>query len=546
MAYQMNKDTKILLGLLAVVLLCSAKLFKDYLYRNRYIEGMTLVSQESSDQLRRPSTGSFNADIMFTVTLGVELPTTGSLSVAWTGAMAGDVVFPTAKSNYTATASGYTIPPPPSDASASQATFGSSTVKIPSGTQIKITIKGVTIYSKSTTDTTKINITISAGNDTNSGIVVNILPFVSTGQAAGASTYTASTSASVSDIQNAISGINTRLAVTGENAPQAREVTSLTNARSALIALLASTYGTIKEAGQVFESGALYEAQKTAIDFITKEKARATSNATALSSDNLNKRRMAQINTYYTRNYEANTDVMKNVIYVSIALIILAVLRKKELIPGSISTLGVIFILTMGGIIIGKQIFDIMRRNDHDFDKYDWEFNESQMNQQKLIQPAPGTTSLSDIYGPCYGASCCDVGTAWNNDMKKCIPSANVVSGTAMWTAPPPGSTAGSLTIKLKVLTALVASDTITVSLPAGLFKGAPVLTSHTQLTGTILSTTSNTLTVSSSGIGANAAVNDIIITGMSVNDSSSSLTKQLKVSTSKDTTEIAINIFNM
>ena len=58
MAYQMNKDTKILLVLLAVVVLCSAKLLKDYLYRNQYIEGMTVVSQESSVQLRRPTTGS--------------------------------------------------------------------------------------------------------------------------------------------------------------------------------------------------------------------------------------------------------------------------------------------------------------------------------------------------------------------------------------------------------------------------------------------------------------------------------------------------------
>jgi len=548
MAYQMNKDTKILLVLLAVVLLCSAKLFKDYLYRNRYIEGMTLVSQESSVQLRRPDTAgsSVNADIMFTLTLGGELPTTaGTLSVAWTGTGAGDVTFPTTAGNYTATASGYTIAPPTS-ASASPVTFGAVSPKIPSGTQIKITIKGVTIYSKSTTDITKINVTVSAGSDTTSGIAVSILPFVSTGQAAGASTYTASASASVSEIQETIKSINERINAIGTDPAGAKEVANLQKASSALIALLASTYGTIKEAGQVFESGALYEAQKTAIDFISKEKTRAASNAAALSDDNINKRRMAQINTYYTRNYEANTEVMKNVIYISVALIILAVLRKKELIPGSISTLGVIFILTMGGIVIGKQIFDIMRRNDHDFDKYDWEFNENQMNQQKLVQTASDPTSLSGLYGPCYGSSCCDVGTTWNDDVRKCITSANIVSGTAAWTAPTPGSTTGSLTIKLNVLTALVGSDTITITLPSGLFKGSPALATHSQLTGTTLSTTSNTLTVTSPGIDAKATVKDIVITGLSVNDSSSSLTKQLKVKTSKDTNDVAINIFNM
>ena len=368
MAYQLNKDTKILLVLLAVVVLCSAKLFKDYLYRNRYIEGMTAVSQESSVQLRRPTSGATTADIICTVSLGADLPTTSALSIAWTGtaAAAGDVVLPTAGASYTATATGYTIPSPSASVSGTTATFGSSTTKIPSGTNITVTVKGVSINSKATSDVDTINFTITAGSDTTGAIAVSILPYVSTGQTAGASTYTASTSATVSEIQDAIASINTRLSQPGVVDP---EITNLTKARSALIALLASTYGTIKEAGQVFESGALYEAQKTAIDFISKEKARAASNADALSSDNLNKRRMAQINTYYTRNYEANTDVMKNVIYVSIALIVLAVLRKKELIPGSISTLGVIFILTMGGIIIGGQVFDIMRRNDSDFDK---------------------------------------------------------------------------------------------------------------------------------------------------------------------------------
>jgi hypothetical protein len=61
----------------------------------------------------------------------------------------------------------------------------------------------------------------------------------------------------------------------------------------------------------------------------------------------------------------------------------MAILRNKELIPTSISTLGVIFILTLGGIVIGGQVFDIIRRNDHDFDKYDWAFNEDELNKNE-------------------------------------------------------------------------------------------------------------------------------------------------------------------
>lgn len=447
MAYQFDKDTKILLALLAVVVLCSGKLLKDYLYRNRYIEGMTAVSQESSVQLRRPNTGATTADIIFTVSLGADLPLTGSkLTISWTGAAAtaGDVVLPNTGASYTATASGYTIPSPTATVSTSPATFGYPNKPVPRGTNVVVTVKGVTINSKTTSDVDTIDFTIAAGTADTTTIVVKILPYLSTGQAPGASTFTASTSASVAEIQGAIASINARLAPGVSPAPDTNEVNNLTKARSALIALLASTYGTIKEAGQVFESGALYEAQKTAIDFITKEKARATSNAAALTGDNLNKRRMAQINTYYTQNYEANTEVMKNVIYISVALIILAVLRKKELIPGSISTLGVIFILTMGGIVVGGQVFDIMRRNDQDFDKYDWNFNEDQLNQQKLIQQETGITNLSDMSAQCYGPSCCATGTVWDETLKKCVTAPAAATGATGATTGATGAPAAS------------------------------------------------------------------------------------------------------
>lgn len=537
MAYQLNKDTKILLVLLAIVVLCSAKLFKDYLYRNRYVEGLTLVSQESSVQLRRPQSGSITANITFTVSLARELTTSQTLSIAW-GAPPTGVTLPTPAGNYTATASGYTIPSPTSAVSASPATFGSPNKNVPSGTNITIGVSGVTIAadtSKTTVD--EITFTIAAGGDTATIIKkVSILPYIAT----GASTYTASSGSTVSEIQDAIKGINDRLdalKIIPSTSATISETANLIKVRTAMISLLASTYGTIKEAGQVFESGALYEAQKTAIEFIKNEKARASSNAAALSGDNLNKRRMAQINTYYTRNYEANTNVMKNVIYVSIALIILAVLRKKELIPGSISTLGVIFILTMGGIVIGGQVFDIMRRNDSDFDKYDWNFNEDQMNKQKLIQSESSLSDLGIGGAPCYGASCCDVGTVWDEASSRCIPGMRI-TGSSKWVSP-------TLTVTLTTGVNLVSGDTITVNLPPGLFSNA-VSGTDAAATGSSLSHTAPKtddkyiLTVGASGITAGSIT--ITITGLALNDSAKfSSTKIVTAFTSKESNPSAL-----
>jgi hypothetical protein len=533
MAYQLNKDTKILLALLAIVVLCSAKLFKDYLYRNRYVEGLTLVSQQSSDQLRRPQSGSITANITFTVKLAKE-STAQTLSIAWTAPPTG-VTLPTVAANFKASASGYTIASPSSAVSASPAMFTSPTTNVPSGTNIDIDVSGVTIASDSTTDPANLTFTITAGVDAAAITqTIKILPFVSTGQTAGASTYTASTGSTVAEIQAAISGINARLdalKILPSTSATISETANLIKVRTAMISLLASTYGTIKEAGQVFESGALYEAQKTAIEFIKNEKARAISNANALSGDNLNKRRMAQINTYYTRNYEANTDVMKNVIYVSVALIILAVLRKKELIPGSISTLGVIFILTMGGIVIGGQVFDIMRRNDSDFDKYDWNFNEDQMNKQKLIQSESSLSDLGISGAPCYGASCCSVGTVWDPASSTCLPGARI-TGSASWAS-------STLTVRLTTGVNLVSGDIITVNLPPGLFSkavsGTDAAAAGTSLTHTAPKTDDKyILTVGSSGITAGSIT--ITITGLALNDAAKfSSTKIVTAFTSKE-----------
>ena len=311
--------------------------------------------------------------------------------------------------------------------------------------------------------------------------------------------------------------------------------------------MLASTYGTVKEAGQVFDSEALYAAQRTAIDFIKKERARSEKNATLLSEDNSNKRRMAQVNTYYTRHYEANTDVMKNIIYVSVALIILAVLRNKELIPASISTLGIILILTFGGIVIGSQVYDIVRRNDHDFDKYDWNFNEDEMNRKQLVQQNTDPANLSEMgmgMAPCYGPGCCDIGTTWDNDSKKCVPAVSRITGTAKWTPKSPGSAAGMLTITLKVSsTGALAANTgkITFELPEGLFTGTPSPSGGVTVVGT--PTTKLIELTPTAAVAASGTTAPIEVNGLSLSTGYSSLSKVIKVKTTADTNPSGVTI---
>ena len=508
MVYQLSEKNQIFVALFAIIVLCAGKLFKDYLYRGGYIEGLTsrLVSNQ---ELVRKSMAQPGITLILNVTLGTALANTQTITVTW----------PTGKGvNMSTTAGDYTI---------TGGSFGSASL---SGSTVTFTASGA-VASGSIVTITMSNITITGVTP-----VIGIPDFYFTTTSSAESSTpvrtpvivlgagVADSPAYIKEIESAINTINTRLeTATGT------ESTDLRKVQSALVTVLAYTYGTVKQAGSVFDSQALYEAQKTAIDFIKKEKKRAEKSAASLKDDNINKRRMAQINTYYTQNYEANTEIMKNIIFLSLALMALAVLRKKELIPDSISTLGVIFVLTLGGIVIGQQAYDIVRRNDHDFNKYDWNFNEEQMNKKHITQMSDDPANLSDLgmgMAPCYGPGCCHVGTKWNETEKKCIPS-----GTANWAS---GSGSSTLTINVYLMNELVQGDTITVTLPNGVFSGTPTPGS---LTGPF--------DITPGPIRA-GSIHPITITGMSATGTTPGTTPSgsiIKVKTTKEPTESSIMI---
>ena len=398
MVYQISERNQILIALFGIVVLCAGKLFKDYLNRGGYIEGMTVNVESTPRSLKRPASGTgptTNNTIYLNVTLSATLPANTALDVSWNtvaaAAAQANIILPTTSAGYTATnivSSGTDISLKPGAVTTTSrgsnnvpsAVSFTHTSAINSGEWIRITIKDISI---SATPATAFDLvfTVTPGSGSSITTTVNI------GTAGAASSGGASDgqdARTANDIRNTIALIDAEIAArVSTNTPSDQNVIStLRQSKSALLNMLASTYGTVKEAGQVFDSKALYDAQRTAMEFIQNEKERSAKNAKLLTEDNHNKRRMAQVNTYYTRHYEENTEVMKNIIYVTVALIILAILRNKELIPASISTLGIILVLTFGGIVIGAQVFDIIRRNDHDFDKYDWNFNEDEMNRK--------------------------------------------------------------------------------------------------------------------------------------------------------------------
>lgn len=523
MVYQISEKNQILIALFGIVVLCAGKIFKDYLKRNGYVEGFTFTTETTPTRLIRSTTDT-NAAISLMITLDKDLASAGTIRVAWSFDGI-DIEFPAA-GKYAATVesgSGVTFTADTSNLANKTVTF-TSNGKIDAKSWVKIVIRDIVIKGKAANVGDNVDKTIKfTVTPSNSEPVLSRDVKVSKTGTGSAATdkFTSSASMTVDEIEKAITAIDERLRVPSIGDQERR---TYLNSRAALISMLASTYGTVKEAGQVFDSDALYQAQKTAIDFIEKEQSRSEKNAQMLKEDNSNKRRMAQVNTYYTRHYEENTEVMKNIIYVSVALIILAVLRNKELIPASISTLGIILVLAFGGIVIGTQVYDIIRRNDHDFDKYDWNFNEDKLNNAEMVQQNSDPVNLSEIgtgMAPCYGPGCCDAKTLWDASLKKCV--ASRITGSATWSTTAAGSAAGKLTLALKnsYVGAIPVSGAITVTLPTSptsMFEvtAGSRVSAIGGATGSSDSATTITLT-SSSRVEPGATIVGIDITGLSL-----------------------------
>ena len=518
MVYQLSEKNQILVALFVIVVLCAGKLFKDYLFRRGYVEGLSTRIVSSQELIRTNSNQTIT--LILNITLGANLGVNSTITVTWP--INKGITMSSTNGDYVL--SGGTASPVVSSGQLVLTVTGS---QINSGTVLTLRMNNIII----TSDANLAGIpdfafsTITSAESTTpirTPVIVRKGGISSSGP-----------SNDIASIQNTIAAITTYLNA-NSGIPVAQQ-SQLFDARQALINGLSYTYGTIKEAGSIYDSEALMTAQTTAIEFIKKEKARSDTNARLLKDDNTNKRRMAQVNTYYTRHYETNTEVMKNIIFVSVGLIIMAILRNKQLIPDSISTLGVILILTLGGIAIGTQVFDIMRRNDHDFDKYDWNFNEDEMKRLQDNQRYSDPYDLSALgtgMAPCYGPACCFDGTKWNDTTKKCVPV-----GSASLSS----SSSGTLTIQLNVLKAIAIGDKITITLPAGFTSSSSTITGGS---GTVSTTASFDITKETATAAANTVLT-ISISGMSYT-APATPSKMLTIKTTSEPTDSKILIMGI
>lgn len=137
-----------------------------------------------------------------------------------------------------------------------------------------------------------------------------------------------------------------------------------------------------------------------------------------------NNMRMIEINTYYGEQYKAYIEVLKIVVFFSLIVLILTILKNMSLVPDLILN-GLLGLVIIFGLLYTLWIsYDISLRDNMNFNQYNWEFSKPStsniINDNKYEDNTSKSFSESLGMG-CIGMECCSNGMSYDYNIDKCI-----------------------------------------------------------------------------------------------------------------------------
>jgi len=161
----------------------------------------------------------------------------------------------------------------------------------------------------------------------------------------------------------------------------------------------------------------------SAIEVLENELNEAKYRMSVLDEDSQDKVRLVEINTYYGKQYNAYSKLMKTIVFICIPIILLAFLANRGVLYTNIYVLLVVIILVIGTIIIGYQIIDIFNRDDMVWDAYKWHFDKNNAPTNKDEYSDIHKNPWSDFSITCIGSECCHDGSTYDSTKNICIPN---------------------------------------------------------------------------------------------------------------------------
>ena len=151
------------------------------------------------------------------------------------------------------------------------------------------------------------------------------------------------------------------------------QIDNLTKLRTNIFETIKANYGITQSDYNIQRKS--YAQQLVALNIIENDLNNTSSQLRKSISIRDNAERMVGVNNYYTRRYEAHADIMKNIIFYCGIIILAIFLMRMGVVTDEITSLIIIVALCFGVIIVGKKVYDLSRRNNIDYDKYNFPFD---------------------------------------------------------------------------------------------------------------------------------------------------------------------------
>jgi hypothetical protein len=153
------------------------------------------------------------------------------------------------------------------------------------------------------------------------------------------------------------------------------QISNINTLRSSLLSQLQTGYSNYLTTSQA--SSDLLNQQFLASSVVDAELAKQATYLDDLEKDKEAKLRLAQVNTYYGKQYSAHASVMKLIIYMAIPILIASILVKARILPPIIYTVVISIVLVYGLYFLIYKLLDISNRDNMNFDRYNWYFDKA-------------------------------------------------------------------------------------------------------------------------------------------------------------------------
>ena len=215
-----------------------------------------------------------------------------------------------------------------------------------------------------------------------------------------------------------------------------KSINDLSDVRVKLYGALSALYGSTQ--GAVNSSRTDLVSQYTMANIVNTELKDAKARLDELKSLKNNKMRMVEINTYFGKRYQATSALMKLIIFISVPLLFLAILKKTGVIPDGISNVLMGITLALGAVLLARQTWDYWTRSNMNFDEYDWKFQSPdkisptiwEYNSKNFLPIELGLKNVVTAIGlDCYGEQCCAANMTYDQTNRVCKTDESFVSG---------------------------------------------------------------------------------------------------------------------